>query len=165
MDKVEISGILTLSIGIILLAFTFFCAFGFLMGGLSIPGTQNIVQTFGQAFAPLIEAIIHVLYLGIMGWIGSIPTVRGVQLLKKEKAEIAPPPQPSVKEEKKKPVKETKPQAKETKPEEKPVKVEEPKVEVPEKPQEAQVPPETPKEVEKPETAEPPPIPVPAPAA
>jgi hypothetical protein len=164
MDKVELSGILTLSIGIILLAFTFFCAYGFLIGGLSIPGTQNIVQTFGQAFAPLIEAIIRVLYLGIMGWIGSIPTVRGVQLLKKEKAEVAPPPQPSVKEEKKKPVKEAKPEAKETKPEEKPVKVEEPKAEVPEKPQ-AKVPPEKPKEVEKPEAVEPPPIPVPAPAA
>ena len=155
MDKVELSGIVVLSIGIILLAFTFFCAYGFLVGGLNILGSQNIVQTFGQAFAPLIEAIIRILYLGVMGWIGSIPTIRGVQLLRKEKVEVAPLPQPSVKEEKKKAAKEAKPEAKETKPEE-PVKVEEPK--------EAEAP-EKPKEIEKPqeEAIESPPIPVPTP--
>ena len=145
MDKIELSGIVVLSIGIILLAFTFFCAYGFLVGGLNILGSQNIVQTFGQAFAPLIEAIIRILYLGVMGWIGSIPTIRGVQLLRKEKVEVAPLPQPSVKEEKKKEPKETKP--------EKPAKVEEPK--------EAEAP-EKPKEIEKPqeEAIESPPIPV-----
>jgi hypothetical protein len=155
MDKVELSGIVVLSIGIILLAFTFFCAYSFLAGGLSILGSQNIVQTFGQAFAPLIEAIIRILYLGVMGWIGSIPTIRGVQLLRKEKVEVAPLPQPSVKEEKKKAAKEAKPEAKETKPE-KPAKVEEPK--------EAEAP-DKPKEIEKPqeEAIESPPIPVPTP--
>ena len=148
MDKVELSGIVVLSISIILLAFTFFCAYGFLVGGLNILGSQNIVQTFGQAFAPLIEAIIRILYLGVMGWLSSVLTIRGVQLLKKEKVEVAPLPQPNVKEEKKK-------AAKESKPEEKPIKVEEAKkVEAPEKP----------KEAEKPEeTVEPLPMPVPAP--
>ena len=155
MDKVELSGIVVLSIGIILLAFTFFCAYGFLVRGLNILGSQNIVQTFGQAFAPLIEAIIRILYLGVMGWIGSIPTIRGVQLLRKEKIEVAPLPQSNVKEEKKKAAKESKPELKETKPEEEPIKVEEAKkVEAPEKP----------KEAEKPEeTVEPLPMPVPAP--
>ena len=148
MDKVELSGIVELSISIILLAFTFFCAYGFLVGGLNILGSQNIVETFGQAFAPLIEAIIRILYLGVMGWLSSVLTIRGVQLLKKEKEEVAPLPQQNVKEEKKK-------AAKESKPEEKPIKVEEAKkVEAPEKP----------KEAEKPEeTVEPLPMPVPAP--
>jgi hypothetical protein len=160
MDKVEISGFIALSIGIILLAFTFFCAYGFLVGGLSILGSQNIVQTFGQAFAPLIEAIIRILYLGVMGWIGSIPTIRGVQLLKKEKVEAAPLPQLSVKEEKNKAAKESKPEAKETKPEkEKPVKAEEPKLTKVEEPKEAEAP-EKPEEV-----VEPPSISVPTPAA
>src|SRR4030067_1868256 len=155
MDKVELSGIVVLSIGIILLAFTFFCAYSFLVGGLNILGSQNIVQTFGQAFAPLIEAIIRILYLGVMGWIGSIPTIRGVQLLRKEKVEVAPLPQPSGKEEKKKAAKEAKPEAKETKPEE-PVKVEEPK--------EAEAPENTKKiEQRQEEAIESPPIPVPTP--
>ena len=109
-DKVEFSGIIVLSIGIILLSFTFICAYGFLVGGMSILGSQNIVQTFGQAFAPLVEAIIRVLYLGIMGWIGSIPTTRGVQLLRKEKA-VSPVLQPSVKRENNKVTKEEKPKA------------------------------------------------------
>src|SRR3989337_467478 len=134
MDKVELSGIVVLSISIILLAFTFFCAYGFLVGGLNILGSQNIVETFGQAFAPLIEAIIRILYLGVMGWLSSVLTIRGVQLLKKEKVEVAPLPQQNVKEEKKK-------AAKESKPEEKPIKVEEAKkVEAPEKPKEAEKP-------------------------
>jgi hypothetical protein len=159
MDKVEISGFIALSVGIILLAFTFFCAYGFLAGGLSILGSQNIVQTFGEAFAPLIEAIIRILYLGIMGWIGSIPTIRGVQLLKKER-EVASLPQLSVTEEKKKAVKESKPEAKEATPEkEKPVKAEEPKPTKVEEPKEAEAP-EKPEEV-----VEPPCISVPTPAA
>ena len=63
--------------------------------------------------------------LGVMVWIASILTTRGIQLLKKDKGTQLP--QPSVKEEKKKAAKEAKPEAKETKPEEKPAKVEEPK--------------------------------------
>lgn len=100
-DKVEFSGLIVLFIGVILLAFTFFSAYSFLTGILTIPGSQNLVGFFGVALAPLIEAIIRILYLGIMGWLGSILTIRAVQLLKKEKTEITPSPQPSVKPESK----------------------------------------------------------------
>ncbi|MFQ6086624.1 MAG: hypothetical protein ACE5OV_01245 [Candidatus Bathyarchaeia archaeon] len=88
-DKVEISGIAVLFIGVILLIFAFFNAYGFLTGLLEIPSSEDIVEAFGTVIAPLIKACIRVLYLGIMGWIGSILTIRGIQLLKMEKQ--APP--------------------------------------------------------------------------
>jgi len=84
-DKVEISGIAVLFIGVILLIFAFFNAYAFLTGQLEIIASQDILQAFGEALAPLIVAIIRILYLGIMGWIGSILTIRGVQLLKMER--------------------------------------------------------------------------------
>jgi hypothetical protein len=83
-DKVEISGIVVLFVGVILLIFAFFNAYAFLTGQLEIIASQDILQAFGEALAPLIVACIRVLYLGIMGWIGSILTIRGVQLLKME---------------------------------------------------------------------------------
>jgi thiol:disulfide interchange protein len=86
-DKVELSGLIVLFIGVILLALTFYCAWLFLVGELSILVTGDLLQSFGEALAPLIEAIIHVLFLGIMGWIGSIVTIRAVQLLKQDKTQ------------------------------------------------------------------------------
>jgi hypothetical protein len=85
MDKVEISGIAVLFIGVVLLIFAFFNAYAFLTGQLEILASQDILQAFGEALAPLIVACIRILYLGIMGWIGSILTIRGVQLLKMER--------------------------------------------------------------------------------
>ncbi len=85
MDKVEISGIAVLFIGVVLLIFAFFNAYAFLSGQLEILASQDILEAFGEALAPLIVACIRILYLGIMGWIGSILTIRGVQLLKMER--------------------------------------------------------------------------------
>jgi len=89
MDKVEISGLIVLFVGLILLAFTFFSAYAFLAEKLGLFGSSDILKVFGESLAPLIEAVIRVLYLGIMGWIGSILTIRAVQLLKKERTETA----------------------------------------------------------------------------
>jgi hypothetical protein len=85
MDNVEISGIAVLFIGVFLLIFAFFNAYAFLTGQLEILTSQDILQAFGEVLAPLIVACIRILYLGIMGWIGSILTIRGIQLLKLEK--------------------------------------------------------------------------------
>jgi thiol:disulfide interchange protein len=145
-DKVELSGLIVLFIGVILLAFTFFSAYAFLSGELSILATGDILQVFGESLAPLIEAIIRILYLGIMGWIGSLITIRAVQLLKKEKTEAAQTQQQPVKTESTQETKqESKPEAKEAKTEaEKPTKIKETeKTETP----------ENPKQVEKPEEA------------
>jgi len=146
-DKVELSGLIVLFIGVILLAFTFFSAYAFLTGELGFLGTQDILQAFGEALAPLIEAIIRILYLGIMGWVGSIVTIRAVQLLKKEKTETAPPQQqqPVKTESKQETKQESKPEAKEVKAEvEKPTKVKEAeKTETPENPKQVEKPEET----------------------
>lgn len=84
-DKVEVAGLIVLFIGIALLVSTFYSAYLFLIGKLEILVTGDLLESFGEALAPLIKAVVHILYLGIMGWIGSIVTIRAVQLLKKEK--------------------------------------------------------------------------------
>ena len=88
-DKIALSGIAVLGIGIGLLIFTFISAYGFLAAGLSIIATEDLARTFGGALAPLIETCIHVMYLGVMGWIGSLITIRGVTIIAH-----APPAQP-----------------------------------------------------------------------
>ena len=87
-EKVEVSGLVVLFVGVILLAATFYSAFMFLVGDITILTSVDLAELFGNALAPLIKAIIHILYLGIMGWVGSILTIRAVQLLKKEKAPL-----------------------------------------------------------------------------
>jgi len=68
-------------IGIALLIFTFVSAYGFLTESLSIIASQDLVQTFGEALAPLIATCIRVMYLGVMGWLGSLVTIRGVTII------------------------------------------------------------------------------------
>jgi hypothetical protein len=87
-------------IGVVLLIFTFLSAYGFLTQSLSIVTSEDLVQTFGEALAPLIATCIRIMYLGVMGWIGSLLTVRGVTLIahapkepkviKSKKAELVP---------------------------------------------------------------------------
>jgi hypothetical protein len=80
-DKIALSGITVLIIGVALLVFTFASAYGFLTQGLSIVASQDLVRTFGEALAPLIATCIHIMYLGVMGWIGSLITIRGVTII------------------------------------------------------------------------------------
>ena len=86
---VSIAGIATLGVGIGLLIFTFVVAFLQLRGISTIPVAGGLVEVFGEALAPLIEACIRAVFLGIMGWVGSILSMRGVQILaaSKEKSE------------------------------------------------------------------------------
>lgn len=131
-DKIALSGITVLLIGVALLIFTFISAYGFLTQSLSIIASQDLVQTFGEALAPLIATCIRIMYLGVMGWIGSLMTIRGVTIIAhapetpaitaQKPVEIRQEPQLSEKEVKvEKPQKESKkPEAKqpETKPSE-----------------------------------------------
>jgi hypothetical protein len=80
-DKITLSGTVVLMIGVALLIFTFASAYGFLTQSLSIVTSSDLTQTFGDALAPLIATSIHVMYLGVMGWISSILTIRGVTIL------------------------------------------------------------------------------------
>ena len=79
--KIVFSGFTVLAIGVGLLIFTFFSAYGFLTAGISPISTQDLIQTFGEALGPLIAASIQVMYLGVMGWIGSLITIRGVTVM------------------------------------------------------------------------------------
>jgi len=102
-DGIKSSGYIILFVGVGLLVFTFFNAYMFLRGILGIAASPDLTEVFGQSLAPLIEACIRAIYLGIMGWIGSILTVRGVhffsQVRHEAKAEVKPetqvPAQPS----------------------------------------------------------------------
>jgi hypothetical protein len=67
--------------GIALLAITFISAIIFLVSNPPITSSSDIIDTFGDSLAPLIEASIRIMFLGVMGWIGSILTARGVQLV------------------------------------------------------------------------------------
>lgn len=140
-DKIALSGITVLMIGITLLIFTFVSAYGFLTAGLSIFASQDLVQTFGEALAPLIAACIRVMYLGVMGWIGSLITIRGVTIIAHTPATpngAMAPPQPAT-EHKPQPQPQPQPQKPKT---EKP-KAEKPKEEVkPPEPQFVVIPPE-----------------------
>lgn len=116
-DKIALSGITVLSIGVALLVFTFLSAYGFLTSDLSPISTHDLVQTFGESLGPLIGAAIHIMYLGVMGWISSLITIRGVTIMiHAPKAETDVPqepqkPQPQLKQAKAKAERETKPEA------------------------------------------------------
>jgi hypothetical protein len=133
-DKIALSGVTVLMIGVALLMFTFVSAYGFLAEGLSIIASGDLVRTFGEALAPLIATCIRIMYLGVMGWIGSLITIRGVTIIAHAPQLPTAIPQPQ-------PLAEQKPQPQ---PEPQKPKVEKPKIEKPkeEKPKEMVKPPE-----------------------
>jgi len=91
-DKIAVSGVVVLTIGIMLLIFTFISAYGFLTQSLAIVASKDLMQTFGDALAPLVAACIHIMYLGVMGWIGSLVTIRGVTIIAQTPNIQAAPP-------------------------------------------------------------------------
>jgi hypothetical protein len=80
-DKALMISYVILFLGIGLLAFTFISAYIFLINNPSITGSSDLVDVFGSSLAPLIGASIRIMYLGVMGWIGSALTSRGVHLI------------------------------------------------------------------------------------
>lgn len=126
-EKMTLSGIIVLMIGVALLIATFISAYGFLTQSLSILTSSDLVGVFGEALAPLIATCIRIMYLGVMGWIGSLLTIRGVTLLvNAPKTEVAAPqkpaiatpqPKPAPQKGKAEPQKEQKPEAKPSEPE------------------------------------------------
>lgn len=87
------SALIVLFLGVSLLVLTFFVAVYFLFAPLTILASSDLTELFGRALAPLMEAIIRILFLGVMGWVGSILTIRAVQLLKKDKEPTFTQPQ------------------------------------------------------------------------
>ena len=90
MEKSEILTYSVLFVGVGLLVFTFFSAYLFLGEEIRLLST-DLIEAFGEAIGPLIETCIRIMYLGIMGWIGSILTIRGIQLVTQFKREAKAP--------------------------------------------------------------------------
>ena len=80
-DKIALSAITVLMIGVALLIFTFVSAYLFLTQSLSILTSSDLASTFGATLAPLISTCIRIMYLGVMGWVGSLLTIRGVTII------------------------------------------------------------------------------------
>ena len=81
MKSSETSGITILLVGIALLLITFIIACIHLHGGINVLPVPSLMSSFGEALSPLIEAAIRVLYLGLMGWIASTVTAKGITVL------------------------------------------------------------------------------------
>ena len=77
----ETLGIIILLIGIALLLTTFIIASIHLQGDIIVLPVPRLLSSFGSAFSPLIDATIRVIYLGLMGWIATTVTVKGLNIL------------------------------------------------------------------------------------
>ena len=81
MKSSETSGITILLTGTALLLITFIIASIHLQGDINVLPVPSLMASFGEALSPLIEATIRILYLGVMGWIASTVTAKGITLL------------------------------------------------------------------------------------
>jgi hypothetical protein len=81
----ETSGITILLTGIALLSITFIIACIHLQGDIDVLPVPSLMASFGEALSPLLEAAIRVLYLGLMGWIASKVTAKGITVLMRAK--------------------------------------------------------------------------------
>lgn len=81
MKSSETSGITILLTGVALLSVTFIIASIHLQGDINVLPVPSLMSSFGEALSPLIEAAIRVLYLGVMGWIASTVTAKGITVL------------------------------------------------------------------------------------
>jgi len=95
-DKIVLSAITVLMIGVALLIFTFVSAYAFLTQSLSILTSSDLASTFGATLAPLISTCIRIMYLGVMGWVGSLLTIRGVTLISQARQTPALPEEPTI---------------------------------------------------------------------
>jgi len=89
-NDIKLSGFAVLFIGVALLLFTFFNAYLFLIGASVSSSPEDLMRAFGGSLGPLIETAIRAVYLGVMGWIGSILTRRGVQTVISEREKGEP---------------------------------------------------------------------------
>ena len=81
MESVKVSGFMVLFVGVAVLLFTFYSAYQFLLGAGVTTSEGGLMEIFGEILGPLIDTCMKAIYLGIMGWIGSILTRRGVQTI------------------------------------------------------------------------------------
>jgi hypothetical protein len=101
MDKLEIVAYVLLGTGLALLVFTFALAFNLFSTVARIFSSSDLLQALGEILGPATEAIVKFLYLAIMAWVGSIMTMRGIQLYRELKATSKPASQIKAEDKKK----------------------------------------------------------------
>jgi uncharacterized RDD family membrane protein YckC len=85
MEKAELMSYVLIIVGVILLFFTFVMAFVMITAELGILPSSDLSEALGDVIGPIAAALIRVLYLGVMGWTGSIATMRGIQFYREAK--------------------------------------------------------------------------------
>ena len=75
-------GYVVLGVGIALIVVSFAYALLSMLNQPLIPSSSNVAEAIGLAIAPLMNACIKVLFLGVMIWAGSIVSARGISLIK-----------------------------------------------------------------------------------
>jgi hypothetical protein len=74
-------GVASAVVGIALLIFTFVLGYSVLLGYQSARPSADL----GSSMSVLLYAAIQALFLGIMGWVGSIMVLRGIDFMKVER--------------------------------------------------------------------------------
>jgi hypothetical protein len=80
-----IFGLISSVLGIVLLLFTF--VIGYILLRNQVGGIVTTTTTAGltTAMGTLLDAAVAALFLGIMGWVGSLLLLRGIEFMKVEK--------------------------------------------------------------------------------
>ena len=97
-ERAELVAYILIVAGLLLLVFTFVMAFLMLTAVLSIPTNMDLSRALGEILGPIAEAVIKIMFLGVMGWTGSIATMRGIQLYKEAKPAVAQTSKPEEKQ-------------------------------------------------------------------
>lgn len=90
-ERPELVAYILIVVGLLLLIFTFIMAFLMLTSVIGIPTSMDLSRALGEILGPIAEAVIKIMFLGVMGWTGSIATMRGIQLYKEAKPVAQPP--------------------------------------------------------------------------
>ena len=89
-EKSELVAYILIGVGVVLLILTFVMAYLILTSVANLSTSQDLSKALGGILGPIAEAVVRVMFLGIMGWTGSIATMRGIQLYKESKPAVQP---------------------------------------------------------------------------
>ncbi|MEM2971367.1 MAG: hypothetical protein QW270_02960 [Candidatus Bathyarchaeia archaeon] len=89
-EKPELVAYILIAVGAVLLILTFVMACLLLMSIAKLSTSSELSQALGEILGPIAEAVVRVMFLGVMGWTGSIATMRGIQLYKESKRVAQP---------------------------------------------------------------------------
>jgi hypothetical protein len=88
-ERAELTAYILIATGLLLLILTFIIAYLMLISVISIATSDDLSKALGITLGHIAEAAVRIMFLGIMGWTGSIATMRGIQLYR----ELKPPVQ------------------------------------------------------------------------